>query len=86
MATNEPSTSTGEPLRRVERGRLVAGVATGLAHHLDVDVSIVRLVIVAFTLLGGAGVPLYAAAWLFVPEQGAAESVAAAFLHRHELA
>lgn len=70
------------PFRRRRDGRLVAGVAAGLADYLEVDPTIVRLGLVALTLLGGAGVPLYAAAWLLVPEQGAPESMAAAFLHR----
>jgi len=84
MTTAESSTREDHPLRRVERGHIVAGVATGLAEYLDIDTAVVRLAIVAFTLLGGAGIPLYAAAWLFIPAQGASESLAAELLHRHQ--
>ncbi|MDA8290778.1 MAG: PspC domain-containing protein [Actinomycetota bacterium] len=84
MTTNEPHRAGDHPLRRVEHGHLVAGVATGLAQYLDLDVAIVRVAIVAFTLLGGAGIPLYAAAWLLVPAEGADESVAGELVHRHQ--
>lgn len=72
----------GSPLRRRREGRLVAGVAAGLADYLGLDAAVVRLGLVALTFLGGAGVPLYAAAWLLVPEEGAPSSVAADLAHR----
>ena len=78
--TDIPTASMAPPapatLRRSGAGRLIAGVAAGLADYLDVDVAIVRIVFVALALLGGLGVPLYAAAWLLVPEEGAEETVA----------
>jgi phage shock protein PspC (stress-responsive transcriptional regulator) len=72
------------PLRRACDGRMIAGVAEGLAAYLDVDVTVVRLGIAALTLAGGVGLPLYAAAWLLVPEECSDESVAEQFIHhRH---
>lgn len=65
---------------------MLAGVACGIAEYFDVDVAIVRVAIVAFTLLGGAGLPLYAAAWLLIPDEGEDMSIAADLLHRHEVA
>lgn len=73
-------------LRRVHSGRILAGVAGGIAEYLDVDVAIVRLGFVVLTLMGGLGVPLYAAAWLFVPEEGCEQSMAADLLGRHQVA
>lgn len=70
------------PLRRSRTTRLAGGVAGGLAAYLDVDVTLVRLAFVALALVGGAGVPLYAAAWLLVPEEGATTSTAGAVLQR----
>lgn len=72
--------STAEPapplaLRRATEGRMLAGVAAGLADHFDVDVAIVRVVLVALAVLGGLGIPLYVAAWLLIPEEGADDSV-----------
>jgi phage shock protein PspC (stress-responsive transcriptional regulator) len=55
---------------------MVAGVAAGLGEYFDVDVTLVRIGLVALSFLGGAGVPLYAAAWLLIPEQGTEESIA----------
>ena len=55
---------------------MIAGVAVGLADYLGVDVAMVRVVLVVLALVGGLGVPLYLAAWLFVPDECDDESVA----------
>ena len=57
-------------LRRDAHERKIAGVSGGLARHLDIDPTLVRVVMVVLALFGGAGLVLYAALWLFVPEQG----------------
>jgi phage shock protein PspC (stress-responsive transcriptional regulator) len=57
---------------------MAAGVAGGLAEHLDLDVTAVRFGFVAASLLllGGIGGPLlYVAAWALVPEDGRANSI-----------
>ncbi len=73
-----------QPLRRPLEGRMVAGVAAGLAEYLDVDVVVVRITLAALGLMGGIGVPLYVAAWFLVPEAGAEETVAEGILdHLH---
>ncbi len=75
-STARPLRGTGiRALRRSTGERLVAGVAGGLAEYFDVDVLLVRVAFVALALLGGLAVPLYLAAWLLVPEEGANESV-----------
>ena len=63
-------------LRRPVDGRLLGGVAAGVARYLGTDVNIVRLVFVALALLGGAALPLYVAGWLLIPEDGADQSIA----------
>jgi phage shock protein PspC (stress-responsive transcriptional regulator) len=50
--------------------RRVAGVAGGLARHLDIDPLILRVAFVVLTFFGGAGLLLYIACWLLVPEEG----------------
>ena len=55
------------PLTRATEGRMVAGVARGVAVHLGVDVWWVRLVFVLLALAGGSGFVAYAALWIFVP-------------------
>ncbi len=66
---------TTESLRRPVEGRIVAGVAASLARQFDVDVTVVRLAFAVLAILGGAGVPLYLAAWLLIPEEGRDTSV-----------
>jgi phage shock protein PspC (stress-responsive transcriptional regulator) len=50
--------------------RRVAGVAGGVARHLDVDPLLVRVLFVVLTFFGGAGLVVYVACWLLVPEDG----------------
>jgi signal transduction histidine kinase len=62
---------TGRSTRRLYRrrdGRLVAGVAAGLADHLGVDVLLLRLGFVVTIVLGGLGVLMYGAFWAVVPQ------------------
>jgi phage shock protein PspC (stress-responsive transcriptional regulator) len=54
---------------------MVAGVAAGLADYLEVDPSTVRIAFAVLALVGGVGVPLYLAAWLLLPEEGAELSI-----------
>jgi phage shock protein PspC (stress-responsive transcriptional regulator) len=49
---------------------MLGGVCGGAAELIGVDANILRLVLVATTLLGfGAGVVIYLACWLIVPEE-----------------
>ena len=57
-------------LRRTTTDRHVAGVAGGLARHLDIDPVILRVAFVVLSFFGGAGLILYAAGWALVPEDG----------------
>ena len=59
---------------------MLASVARGIARYLNVDATLVRIGIVALTLLSGAGAALYIAAWLLIPADGEDQSVAAAWL------
>jgi phage shock protein PspC (stress-responsive transcriptional regulator) len=65
---NDTDTTTRK-LRRSRSDRMVAGVCGGIAEMLGVDAPIVRILLVAATLLGfGAGAVLYLVAWMVVPE------------------
>lgn len=68
------------PLRRPYAGRMLGGVAAGVAEYAGVDITIVRLVIAVLCVVGGAGLPLYLAAWLLVPSEGEEHSIAAGWL------
>ncbi len=62
-------------LRRSRTDRKVAGVAGGLARHLDVDPLIIRVAFVILVFFGGGGILAYGAAWLLVPEEGTDDAV-----------
>ena len=60
-------------LTRDRSRRVIAGVASGAADLLGVDVKWVRLFLVAASFAGGFGVLLYAGLWVFTPvAEGAA--------------
>jgi phage shock protein PspC (stress-responsive transcriptional regulator) len=64
--------ATAEPRRlfRSRSDRVISGVCGGLARYLNIDPVIVRVVAVALVFAGGAGLLLYAAAFLLVPNEG----------------
>ncbi len=55
------------PLRRPDRGRVLGGVAAGVALHLDVPVRLVRVLFVLLAPFGGVGLLLYVFWWVTVP-------------------
>ena len=67
-------------LRRPVQDSVVAGVAAGVARYLGVDVMIIRLAFVVLAIFGGAGIPLYLAGLLLIPEDGSDQSIAGSFL------
>jgi phage shock protein C len=78
------ATVTGHPqagrLRRSADDKMLAGVAGGIARYLNIDVTLVRIIIAALVLFTGAGVALYVAAWLLIPADGADQPVAEAWI------
>lgn len=60
-------------LRRSVADRRVAGVAGGLARHLDVDPILIRVALVVAVFFGGAGLLAYAGAWILVPDEDTAD-------------
>jgi phage shock protein PspC (stress-responsive transcriptional regulator) len=71
-------------LRRSGEDRMLAGVAGGIARYLDVDATLVRVVIAALALCTGAGAALYLAAWLLIPADGEDQSIAEAWIARRQ--
>jgi phage shock protein C len=63
-------------LTRIPEGKMVAGVCTGLADYLALDVTVVRLgVAVLSVITGGAGAVAYVVGMFVIPERGAEGSV-----------
>jgi phage shock protein PspC (stress-responsive transcriptional regulator) len=78
---NEPRGFGGSmPLRRPVHDRMLAGVASGIADYLGVDETLVRIAIVVATFFGGAGIAVYLAGWLLIPEEGSDQSIASELL------
>jgi phage shock protein C len=63
-------------LRRPSAGRILGGVAAGLAAYFALDVARVRIILVALSFLAGAAIPLYLVAWLLIPEEGSGTAIA----------
>ena len=82
---NQQESTTGSatartPLRRSVHDRMLTGTASGIARYLGVDPTLVRIGFVVLTFMGGAGVPLYLAALLLIPEEGSDESIASSVI------
>jgi phage shock protein PspC (stress-responsive transcriptional regulator) len=80
---HEQATSEGAHAPRrlylMRQGAVVAGVCAGLAAYFDVDVTIVRVVFIAGTVLtSGLGILVYLALALLVPYADTAEAMAQA--------
>ncbi|WP_285506433.1 PspC domain-containing protein [Actinokineospora sp. NBRC 105648] len=71
--SNDIFDQTRETVRKFRRSRtdrMVAGVCGGLARSLGVDAPLVRVILVAATLLGfGTGALIYLACWILMPEE-----------------
>jgi phage shock protein PspC (stress-responsive transcriptional regulator) len=77
---NQPQTHQRQ-LRRPFEGRMLTGTAAGVADYLGIDPMIARIGFVVLTLVGGAGIPLYLAGLLLIPDEGSDESIAASLVH-----
>jgi len=74
-AMNE--TKETKRLVRARKGRLLAGVCSGIAEYVGIDVTVVRLIFVAVGVVTfGVGVLIYLAAWIVIPEEGEDQSIA----------
>jgi phage shock protein C len=56
-------------LYRSRTNRQVAGVCGGLAEHFNMDATLIRVLFVVLTVLGGSGIIIYIAMWIIVPQE-----------------
>lgn len=56
-------------LYRIKNGRMICGVCNGIAEYFDVDPNAVRIGFVALSCVGGAGIIIYIAAAVILPER-----------------
>lgn len=80
---SENNGSGSKRLVRTRDGRMVAGVASGLAVYFGVDVNLVRLAFGVFTVFYGLGVLLYLVAWAILPDEEEGTSILESFVNRH---
>lgn len=56
-------------LYRSRTDKQIAGVAGGLGDYFNVDPTLVRVLFIILTLLGGPGILIYIVLWLVMPEE-----------------
>jgi phage shock protein C len=74
--TGYASQPSFDQLYRPAQGRMLAGVAAGIAQYLGVDATLVRIGLAVLTVIGGAGIPVYVVGWLLIPDEETGESIA----------
>jgi phage shock protein PspC (stress-responsive transcriptional regulator) len=74
----------GARMRFVRRsdGRVIAGVAGGLADYTGLDPMLFRVAFIALAVVGGAGILLYLMAWLVLPEETDSDRLAERIVRR----
>ena len=64
-------------LVRSTNGRMLAGVCAGVSDYFGVDVTLVRVMLAAVSVLtAGTGILAYLVAWVIIPGEGQKTSVA----------
>ena len=56
-------------LYRIVNGRVIGGVAGGIAEYFNIDPTIIRIPFILLTIFGGGGVLIYIVMWIVVPEK-----------------
>src|SRR5215470_4924666 len=69
-------------LERSRSDRMLAGVCGGLARYFDIHPAFYRVGFVVLALIGGAGILIYLAAALVIPDEGKEDSIASAALRQ----
>jgi phage shock protein C len=57
----------GRQLRRSRVQKMLGGVCGGLAEYSGIDATLWRVGMVALTVFGGAGIPVYLVLWVLMP-------------------
>ncbi len=92
MSHSPPEADTGFDPRKargitdVKRAddRMIGGVCTGMGRYFNLDPVVLRVLLVALTFVGFAGVILYVAAWILLPAENEPKSLAAQWFKLNE--
>ncbi|MEV4582331.1 PspC domain-containing protein [Nonomuraea jabiensis] len=71
-------------LRRTHKGRIVAGVCSGIGEFVGIDANLVRIALAIATLFGGLGVGVYAIGWLLMPEEDTDTSIVQDLINKQQ--
>jgi len=80
MSEHTVEQSSVKRLERSRSDRMLAGVSGGLARYFDMHPAFYRVGFVVLTLIGGAGILIYLAAALVIPDEGHDDSIAESVL------
>lgn len=69
-------------LQRIHEDRILAGVSAGLGDYLDINAWWIRLAFIILTVFGGAGVLIYAIAWIVIPDERDEDPIITGWLRR----
>lgn len=58
-----------DKLYRSKKNKIVAGVCGGIAEYFNVDPTLIRLLWLLISIMGGSGVIAYIIAWIIIPEE-----------------
>jgi phage shock protein PspC (stress-responsive transcriptional regulator) len=86
VTDSDATTTARAPVRELHRSRddrIIAGVAGGLGRYFDLPPIFFRVAFVVLALVGGAGILLYVAAALVMPDEGRRDSIAVEALREH---
>jgi phage shock protein PspC (stress-responsive transcriptional regulator) len=81
LSTPPPGRHDVRNLRRSSNDRVIAGVCGGLGRYTGIDPVVFRITLAVLAVFGGAGLLLYAMAWLLIPDDSAAQSEAQRLVH-----
>lgn len=56
-------------LYRIVNGKVIGGVAGGIAEFFNMDPTIIRILFILLTIMGGGGLLVYIVLWIVVPEK-----------------
>ncbi|WP_431914151.1 PspC domain-containing protein [Nonomuraea jabiensis] len=71
-------------LRRTHKGRIVAGVCSGIGEFVGIDANLVRIALAIATLFGGLGVGVYAIGWLLMPDEDSDSSIVQDLINKQQ--
>lgn len=56
-------------LYRSKKSRIIAGVCGGIGEYFKVDPTLIRLLWLLISIMGGSGIVAYIIAWIIIPEE-----------------